>query len=54
MIETIYNLIWEFDIKNKKDNENKNVNQCNKCNKILSSKYYLEKHLITQRGSFFF
>ncbi len=50
MIETIYNLVWEFDIKNKKDNEIKNENQCSKCNKILSSKRYLEKHLLICKG----
>ena len=50
MIETIYNLVWEFDIKNKKDNEIKNVNQCSKCNKILSSQQYLQKHLLICNG----
>ena len=52
MIETIYNLIWELDIKNRNDNEikNENKNQCIKCNKIVSSKYYLEKHLLICNG----
>jgi hypothetical protein len=54
MIETIYNLIWEFDIKNRNKNEikienindnkieNKIENQCSKCKKIVSSKRCLE------------
>jgi hypothetical protein len=54
MIDIIYNLIWEKDIKNGKLNNNiiinNNDNKCIKCNKILSSKYYLEKHLLICKG----
>jgi hypothetical protein len=48
MIEIIYNLIWENNIKI--NNENNDDKKCNKCNKILSSKYYLKKHLLKCKG----
>ncbi len=59
MIEIIYNLIWEKDIKdginaynnNTIDNNNdNNDNKCIKCNKILSSKRNLDKHLLICKG----
>jgi len=50
MIETIYNLIWELDIKNINEIENENKNQCNKCNKIFSSNQYLNKHILICKG----
>ena len=50
MIEIIYNLIWENNIKINNENENNDDNKCNKCNKILSSKYYLQKHLLICKG----
>ena len=57
MIVIIYDLIWNEDIKNGiNDNDkiyNKNAitdNKCSKCNKILSSKQYLEKHLLICKG----
>ena len=50
MIETIYNLIWDLEIKNINENKIENKNQCNKCNKILSSQQYLQKHLLICNG----
>jgi hypothetical protein len=53
MIETIYNLIWELDIKNRNEIENRNEidnKECNKCNKIFSSKQYLNKHILICKG----
>ena len=56
MIEIIYNLIWEKDIKdgitnlNDNANDNANDNKCIKCNKILSSKRNLDKHLLICKG----
>ena len=62
MIETIYNLIWELDIKNRNENEIKienkkeneikieNKNQCSKCKKIIASQYYLQKHILICKG----
>jgi hypothetical protein len=56
MINIIYNLIWEKDIKdgiiNNNNNNSNMVNdkQCNKCNKILSSKQNLNKHLLICKG----
>ena len=42
MIELIYGLIWELDIKVKENEKECNeMNKCSKCNKELSSKYYL-------------
>ncbi len=51
MIELIYGLIWELDIKVKENEKECNeMNKCSKCNKELSSKYYLEKHLLICKG----
>jgi len=52
MINVIYNLIWERDIKEGIDNtiDNNNDNKCSKCNKNLSSKQNLNKHLLICKG----
>ena len=51
MIEIIYNLIWEKDIKVSINANNVcNDKQCYKCNKILSSKQNLKKHLLICNG----
>ncbi len=55
--DIIYNLIWEKDIKdgiinNNNNNNNNNSNMVNdkQCNKILSSKQNLNKHLLICKG----
>jgi len=50
MINIIYELIYNKDIKKDIKNKEENVNKCSKCNKILSSKNYLKKHSLVCKG----
>jgi len=50
MIKTIYELIYEKDISEDIKIINDNKNKCSKCNKELSSKNYLKKHILICKG----